>query len=131
MTHNNQTIDYSLSDEAIAIELGQRLEQLRLEKNLDQQTLADELGITRKTYRALVNGQGKVINLIKAMRILGALDQLECLLPATPFSPIERLKMQGKQRQRARPKPSQSAYNVAEPSAKSPHTPNDEEPLDW
>lgn len=102
MTHKQQTIGYALSDGAIAHELGQRLEQLRLEKNIDQQTLADELGVTRKTYRALAKGEGKLVNLIKALRVLGELEQLEKLLPATTFSPIELLKLQGKQRQRAR-----------------------------
>lgn len=102
MTHKQQAIGYALSDGAIAHELGQRLEQLRLEKNIDQQTLADELGVTRKTYRALAKGEGKLVNLIKALRVLGELEQLEKLLPATTFSPIELLKLQGKQRQRAR-----------------------------
>jgi transcriptional regulator with XRE-family HTH domain len=122
MTHKQQSISYALSDSAIAHELGQRLEQLRLEKNIDQQTLADELGITRKTYRALAHGEGKLVNFIKAMRVLGELEQLDKLLPATTFSPIELLKLQGKQRQRAR--------TTTKTSSKHTHS-QPEEDLDW
>lgn len=122
MTHKQQPISYALSDSAIAHELGQRLEQLRLEKNIDQQTLADELGITRKTYRALAHGEGKMVNFIKAMRVLGELEQLDKLLPATTFSPIELLKLQGKQRQRAR--------TTTKTSSKHTHS-QPEEDLDW
>lgn len=130
MTQSNH-IDYALSDEAIALEIGQRLEQLRLEKNLDQTSLANELGITRKTYRALVNGQGKVINLIKAMRVLGALEQLETLLPATPFSPLELLKMQGKQRQRASNKKPEKSRSHSAQTHPNTGMPDSEDPLDW
>lgn len=93
----------SLSDSAIALELGHRLERLRLEQNLTQQTLADEIGITPKSYRQLIAGGGKLENFIAALRTLNALDQLEHFIPDTPYSPIEQLKLRGKQRQRARP----------------------------
>ena len=71
-----QTIKYSLSNEAIANELGQRFEKIRLQKNLDQETLAQEIGISRKTYRSLIKGQGKISNMIKLMRSLGILEDL-------------------------------------------------------
>lgn len=90
-----------MSDLAVARELGQRLEQIRLEQNLSQQQLADEIGITAVSYRNLIDGRGKVSNLIALMRALGKVAQLELLLPPSEFSPMERLKMQGKRRQRA------------------------------
>ena len=90
-----------MSDRAIVQEIGQRLEQLRLEQNIDQETLAEEVGITPKTYRALIKGQGKLLNFIKVMRALGVLEQLDEWLPASDFSPMELLKLKGKQRQRA------------------------------
>jgi len=94
----------SMTNAAIAAEIGQRLEQLRLERNMTQQTLADEIGITPKSYRQLIAGGGKLENMIAALRALDALDHLENFLPSTPFSPLEQLKMRGNQRQRARTK---------------------------
>lgn len=91
-----------MSNTAIAAELGNRLEQLRLERNLTQQMLADEIGITAKSYRQLVAGGGKLENMIAALRALNALEQLDNFLPAAPPSPLEQLKLRGKQRQRAR-----------------------------
>jgi transcriptional regulator with XRE-family HTH domain len=94
---------YSLSDAAIAAELGQRLERLRLEHNITQQALASEIGITPKSYRQLIAGGGKLENFIAALRALNELEQLDKLLPASSYSPLEQLKLRGKRRQRARP----------------------------
>lgn len=92
----------SMTNTAIAAELGNRIEHLRLEQNMTQQTLADEIGITAKSYRQLAAGGGKLENMIAALRALDALEQLENFLPAAPPSPLEQLKLRGKQRQRAR-----------------------------
>lgn len=110
----------SMTNAAIAAELGDRLEHLRLERNMTQQALADEIGITTKSYRQLVAGGGKLENMIAALRALNALEQLENFLPATPPSPLEQLKLRGKQRQRARaisyqPTATRTAEGVEEP----------------
>lgn len=91
-----------MSNSAIAAELGNRLERLRLQQNLTQQALAAEIGITPKSYRQLVAGGGKLENMIAALRALNVLEQLDNFLPEPPPSPLEQLKMHGKQRQRAR-----------------------------
>ncbi|MEN0036356.1 MAG: helix-turn-helix transcriptional regulator [Cellvibrio sp.] len=114
----------SMSNTAIGAELGNRLEQLRLDRNLTQQMLADEIGITAKSYRQLVAGGGKLENMIAALRALNALEQLDNFLPAAPPSPLEQLKLRGKQRQRART----TTYKTALAST----TDGIEEPgLDW
>jgi len=92
---------HKMSDEAVAAEIGRRIEQLRLEKNLTQQQVADEVGLSRVSYRNLVNGGGKFENIIAVLRVLGKIDLLEQFIPDTPFSPMAQLKMQGKRRQRA------------------------------
>ena len=109
-----------MSNSAVAEELGNRLERLRLEKNMTQQVLADEIGITAKSYRQLVAGGGKLENMIAALRALNALEQLDHFLPASPPSPLAQLKMRGKTRRRARTAPakhthSPTAEGVAEP----------------
>lgn len=106
----------AMSNSAIAAELGDRLERLRLEQNMTQQTLADEIGITVKSYRQLVAGGGKLENMIAALRALNALEQLEHFLPPKLPSPLEQLKLRGKQRRRARATPSiDSTESIKEP----------------
>lgn len=92
----------AMSNTAIAAELGNRLEHLRLERNMTQMALADEIGITAKSYRQLIAGRGKLENMIAALRALNCLNQLDNFLPEPPPSPLEQLKLRGKQRQRAR-----------------------------
>ena len=113
-----------MSNMAIAGEIGNRLEHLRLERNMTQQALADEIGITAKSYRQLVAGGGKLENMIAALRALNALEQLENFLPATPPSPLEQLKLRGKQRQRARTTPYQAAITRTAEGIEEPG-------LDW
>ena len=113
-----------MSNSAIAEELGNRLERLRLERNMTQQALADEIGITAKSYRQLVAGGGKLENMIAALRALDALQQLDNFLPATPPSPLEQLKLRGKQRQRARAKPDKTDVIQTMDGAEEPR-------LDW
>lgn len=93
----------SMTNGAIAAELGGRLERLRLERNIPQQQLAKEIGITPKSYRQLVAGGGKLENMIAALRALNALQHLDNFLPDTPPSPLEQIKLRGKKRIRARP----------------------------
>jgi len=92
---------YSMTDAAIAKELAQRLEQLRLEANIPQKDIAEELGISEGTYRNAIKGRMRLEVFIGIMRVLGKLENIDGLLPETPFSPIELLKLEGKKRQRA------------------------------
>lgn len=91
----------SMTDIAIAAEIGERIEQMRLERNLTQQQLADHIGLSRVSYRHLVAGNGKFINVIAVLRVLDQLALVEQFVPETIFSPMEQLKLKGKQRQRA------------------------------
>lgn len=99
-------MNYStMSNSGIAAELGNRLERLRLERNMPQQQLADEIGITPKSYRQLVAGGGKLENMIAALRALDCLEQLDNFLPEQPPSPLQQLKLKGRERKRARQYP--------------------------
>ena len=113
-----------MTNQAIAAELGNRLEALRLQRNLTQQALAANIGITPKSYRQLAAGSGKLENMISALRVLDALDQLDNFLPTPSPSPLEQLKLQGKKRQRAR----SSKY----PNISANNNGNSQDPgLDW
>jgi len=91
----------TMSNKAVAAEIGRRVEQLRLERNLTQEQVALEVGLSRGSYRNLVNGGGKVENLVAVLRVLGRLDLVEQFIPETPFSPMAQLEMQGRKRRRA------------------------------
>ena len=119
----------AMSNRAIAQEIGQRLEKLRLEQNLTQQQVCDEVGLTPVSYRKLVDGKGKFENLIGVLRALKHLDLVETFVPEVEFSPMQRLQMQGKQRQRARP--AKGTSGQVKESAKTGSQQVNEEDLDW
>lgn len=95
-------IESQLADAAVVEELGRRLRQLRLDQNLTQQGLAEEAGVSVATVRNLENGKRtQLITLIRVLRTLGLLSDLDRLVPERRPSPIELLKLRGKERQRA------------------------------
>jgi putative transcriptional regulator len=94
-------ITREMTDQAISQEIGKRIEQLRLESDLTQEEVANETGINRRTYINLVKGNGKFTNIISVLRVLKRLDLIENFISEEPFSPIELLKMKGRQRKRA------------------------------
>lgn len=100
-----------MSDQAVLRELGQRLTQARLAKNLTQATLSRMTGVGRRTIQKIEDGEVATLkSFIAVLRGLGQLDQLDLFLPAQPFSPIELAKLKGRQRRRAsgagrKPKP--------------------------
>jgi putative transcriptional regulator len=96
-------IDLNTNDALVLEELGRRLERTRLERNLTQQHLAHEAGVSKATIERLEAGAPiKSTNLVRVLRALGLLDALDRLIPEPLPSPVERLRLQGRQRQRAR-----------------------------
>ncbi|MFK7885399.1 MAG: helix-turn-helix domain-containing protein [Gammaproteobacteria bacterium] len=95
------------SSERIEDALSERLERLRLSRNITQAQLAAAAGVSRSTISRL-GKQGKGISLDSFIRILKALqltDHLHQLLPDPDLSPLEQLdKKSASPRQRARPK---------------------------
>lgn len=96
-------IEASLNDSAVLEELGQRLARTRLERNLSQERLATEAGVSKATIERLEAGEPvRSTSLIRVLRSLGRLEALDPLLPEPLPSPIERIRLQGRRRQRAR-----------------------------
>jgi transcriptional regulator with XRE-family HTH domain len=91
-----------LTDDAVLAELGARLARTRLEQNLTQAQLAAEAGVGRATVERIEIGLGaNLSSFVRVLRVLGLLDAWEQLVPEPVSSPLERLKLQGKQRRRA------------------------------
>ncbi|HEY7830333.1 MAG TPA: helix-turn-helix transcriptional regulator [Solirubrobacteraceae bacterium] len=91
-----------LTDEAVLSELGARLERQRLERNLTQRELATQAGVERKAVQRMESGEPvKLTSFVRVLRALGLVDALEQLVPEPVPSPIELLKLHGKERRRA------------------------------
>ncbi|HEX7245537.1 MAG TPA: helix-turn-helix transcriptional regulator [Solirubrobacterales bacterium] len=84
-------------------ELGRRLREARLERNLSQAEVAEDAGIGRVTLQRMEAGESpSLINFVRVLRVLDLLDGLESLLPPPGPSPIDEVERRGRRRQRAR-----------------------------
>ena len=83
--------------------LCKRLESIRLSRNITQEQLAREAGVSLRTIGRLEKGQGVSLDtFIRVMMALRIQHNLEALLPDPAIRPIERVGMSAKERKRAR-----------------------------
>ena len=95
-------IERQLSDEAVLLELGQRMAQCRLDLQLTQARVAQEAGIAKRTVERIESGQStQISSLIRVLRVLDLLDALDALVPETKARPLDLLKLKKKARKRA------------------------------
>lgn len=103
MTHK---IDFSTASSGAIIEaLGKRIDEIRLGRNILQADLAKEAGVSRKTLTRL--SDGKPVSLDTFVRVMQALrlaDHLAALLPDPGVRPVDRVRLEGSERQRAKKK---------------------------
>lgn len=95
------TIKSSDSPHAKAVEIGARLKQARLNRDLTQTEVSEQSGLER---RVVLNAEKGKVSLEDFIAILDALkmgDELNNLLPPQPISPIQVLKLRGRVRKRA------------------------------
>ena len=94
-----------LSNAAIVQEIGRRVKMYRLKKRFSQQELAERAGISIFTVAQIEHGKPvSIAMIVPVLRVLRLLDNLEALLPEITVSPVEILKLKGKQQQRIRSK---------------------------
>jgi putative transcriptional regulator len=97
-------IENNLSDEATLQAVGGRVSQYRLNRNLTQAQLARSAGISLSTMNRIESGRSaQFSNLIRVLRALDLLQNMESLIPEPAISPIQQVKLQGRARKRARP----------------------------
>lgn len=90
------------ADDTVLQELGHRLSRYRLNRNLTQAQLAREAGVSERTLIRMEQGKpSQTTSLVRVLRVLKLIDNLDALVPVPQDSPMQRLKLQGKQRQRA------------------------------
>ena len=96
------------SDDTTLKELGRRFAQYRLNRNWTQDALATEAGVSKRTIHRIEHGDpNQASNLIRVLRALQLLENLEVLIPEPAISPIQQVKMQSKKRRRASSKSDQ------------------------
>ncbi len=99
-----------MDDQSVLLEMGQRLSQRRVEMNLTQAELAKEAGVSKRTIERVEAGEStQTATLIRILRVLQLLTNLDALLPESGPRPMDLLKLRGKPRQRASSKKRQKS----------------------
>ncbi|WP_434716267.1 helix-turn-helix transcriptional regulator [Paraburkholderia sp. A3RO-2L] len=79
----SQTVDEMEAD------LGEKLKRLRLNKNLDQKTLAARAGVSVRALRNLESGAGSTVKtLMSVLRALGRESWLQTVAPVPTINPL-------------------------------------------
>ncbi|EOB4963476.1 TPA: helix-turn-helix domain-containing protein [Vibrio vulnificus] len=86
---------------ALAEEIGNRLKQARLNRDLTQSEVAEIAGIARKTVLNAEKGKVQLDIMIAILMALDLTEQIDLFIPKQEISPIQLAKLQGKKRQRA------------------------------
>lgn len=77
----------------LQIELGKRIRDLRLQRNLDQRTTAEKAGIAEKSLRNLEAGRGSSVEtLMRTLKALDFLEGIELLAPKPSVNPLALLR---------------------------------------
>ena len=100
---------YSLSNSAIIETVGKRLKEYRFQRKLTQQELADQAGISLFSVTQIEKGKSVTLTVfLSVLRVLRLLDNFELFIPEIGISPIEQLKLKGKQPKRIKKSKKQS-----------------------
>ena len=98
-----------LSDDAVLKEIGNRITRYRLNQDKTQAALAQEAGVSTRTMARVEHGDSaQASSIIRILRALQLVENLNTLIPEPAVSPVQQLKMQGKPRQRASSKSAKS-----------------------
>lgn len=90
------------SSEQIIAALCRRLDEIRLSRNISQADLAREAGVSRSTMTRIADGQPVSLDsFVRVVQALGLADHLTGLLPDPAVRPVDRVRLQGSERQRA------------------------------
>jgi transcriptional regulator with XRE-family HTH domain len=92
----------AMSEKAVLEELGRRIQAQRLNVNLAQTEVAGKAGVSRRALQNLESrGACTLLLLIRVLRAMGKLGQLEAFLPEPGLSPIQLAKLKGREHRRA------------------------------
>jgi transcriptional regulator with XRE-family HTH domain len=81
------------SPQELQTELGRRIRQLRLSRNIDQRAAAEKAGVARAALQNLEAGRGSSVQtLLRTLKALNYLEGIEILAPQTTVNPLALLK---------------------------------------
>ena len=96
---------------AIMKELGERVKRSRLDMQLSQKELAERAGISARRLSTIENsGDVRLEILIRVIRAMGLIENLNVLLPELDFNP-EDYRTLGKSRQRVSKRKNQEEHS--------------------
>ena len=88
------------NNSAVLSELGVRIKRNRIDMQLSQQDFAAKAGISTRTLSAAENGEDiRLSSLLRILRTLNCLENLDLLLPELAFDP-ESYRTLGRERKR-------------------------------
>ncbi len=100
--NDGMKISGGLADRVVLAELGRRIAQIRLERNIGQAALAAEAGVGVATVQRLERGRSVALtSLIRVLRVLDLLESLDRAVPEPLPSPVDQLRLHGGRRRRA------------------------------
>ena len=88
------------NNSAVLSELGARIKRNRIDMQLSQQDFAAKAGISTRTLSAAENGEDiRLSSLLRILRTLGCLENIDLLIPELAFDP-EAYRTLGRERKR-------------------------------
>ena len=88
------------NNSSVLRELGARIKRNRIDTQLSQQDFAAKAGISTRTLSAAENGEDiRLSNLLRILRTLGCLENIDLLIPELAFDP-ESYRTLGRERKR-------------------------------
>ena len=96
-------VDPAATDRDVLALIGRRLTQYRLNRGLTQAALAREAGVSLATLQRMEAGHsGQTENLVRVLRALDLLSNLDAFIPEPPESPLQQVKQARRRKRRAR-----------------------------
>lgn len=96
---------FSMSDKALAEQIGAFVKYHRLGQNKTQDVLAKAAGISRSTLSLLERGEAVTLStLIQVLRVLEQLQMMQAFVVQETISPLALAKIEQEKRKRARGK---------------------------
>ena len=103
---------YAQTNDAIMRQIGSKLKELRIEKNMKQAELADASGVSVFTISSVENGKTtSLLTIVQLLRALGHLDYLDSFFQEETISPIAYAKLLKNNKKKIRVKSSSTDTN--------------------
>ena len=103
---------YAQTNDAIMRQIGSKLKELRIEKNMKQAMLADAAGVSVFTISSVENGKAtSLLTIVQLLRALEHLDYLDSFFQEEAMSPIAYAKLMKNNKKKERVKTSANKTN--------------------